>query len=65
MNIALFYRNFSEIYFPIRIDQRGRIYCTSHYFNELSKSLLLFAVPGTIKINDMSSIKYLKAYGAN
>ena len=69
MTIALFYKNFNEIYFTVRLDQRGRLYCSPHFFNyqssELSKALLLFANPGIINKNDMSSINYLKAYVAN
>lgn len=67
--IVNFYKQFIEIYFPVRLDQTGRLYCSSNFFNyqsnELSKALILFANPGIINKNDMSSIKYLKAYGAN
>lgn len=69
LGIAEFYRKFSKIYFPLRIDQRGRMYCTPSYFNyqsnELSKALILFADPGVVHRNKMDSIIYLKAYGAN
>jgi len=69
LEIVNFFRKFSMIYFPVRLDQRGRLYCVSNYFNyqsnELSKALLLFAKPGIIKRNDTVSIDYMKAYGAN
>lgn len=69
LEIVNFYKQFNEIYFPVRLDQRGRIYCTPSYFNyqsnELSKSLILFSIPGIIKRTDLSAISYLKAYGAN
>ena len=69
LGIAEFYRKFSTIYFPIRIDQRGRIYCTPSYLNyqsnELSKALILFADAGVVHRNKMHSIIYMKAYGAN
>lgn len=69
LGLAEFYSRFSTIYFPVRLDQRGRLYCTSNYLNyqsnELSKALILFAKPGVINKKDMSSINYLKAYGAN
>jgi len=67
--IAQFYSKFPEIYFPVRIDQRGRVYCMPNFLNyqsnELSKALILFAEPGIIKRDDLESIGYLKAYGAN
>ena len=69
LGIAEFYRRFSKIYFPLRLDQTGRIYCSPSYLNyqsnELSKALLLFAEPGIINKNNVDSIIYLKAYGAN
>lgn len=68
LGIAEFYRKFSKIYFPLRIDQRGRIYC-SNYFNyqsnELSKALILFADAGVVHRNKMDSNIYMKAYAAN
>ena len=67
--IVEYFKDFSSIYFPVRADQRGRLYCMPHYFNyqsnELSKALLLFVEPGIIKKSNISSINYLKIYGAN
>ena len=69
LGIAEFFRKFSKIYFPIRLDQRGRIYCTPTYLNyqsnELSKALLLLSEPGIISKNNLNSISFIKAYGAN
>jgi len=69
LDIADFYKSFNEIYFPVRLDQRGRFYCTPNYFNyqsnELSKSLLSFSIPGTIERYDEESMNYIKVYGAN
>lgn len=63
LEIANFYRNFNEIYFPVRIDQRGRLYCIPGFFNyqsnELSKALLLFSKPGVIKKDNLEAILYL------
>jgi len=57
------------LYFPIRLDNRGRIYCEASYLNyqstDLAKSLLLFDRPGIIKRNDEKGINYMKVYGAN
>lgn len=65
LGIAEFYRGFSKIYFPLRLDQRGRLYYSPSYLNyqlnELSKVLLLFADPGIINKNNMESITYFKA----
>ena len=69
INIAQTYSNLSEIYFPVKLDNRGRIYATPSYFNyqgtELAKSLISFAIPGVISRNNQEAIEYLKAYGAN
>jgi DNA-directed RNA polymerase len=69
LGLADFYKNFSEIYFPLRMDQRGRLYCSTTYLNyqsnELAKSLLLFAKPGIISKKDLRAIKYLEFYGVN
>lgn len=68
LEIATLFKN-KNIYFPVRLDQRGRLYCVSHYFNyqasELAKGLLLFANAGIVKRNDEQAIKFLKIYGAN
>ena len=69
LGLAEFYSRFNEIYFPVRLDQRGRLYCSPAYLNyqsnDLAKALLLFAIPGIIKRDDKQAVKYLKAYGAN
>nr|YP_009327781.1 hypothetical protein [Epichloe typhina]APB96740.1 hypothetical protein [Epichloe typhina] len=52
LGIADFYKDFSKIYFPLRLDTRGRVYCDNNYLHykstELAKSLLLFANPSVI-----------------
>ena len=66
---ANFFKNFNEIYFPVRLDNRGRLYCTAGFFNyqstELSKALIQFAKPGIILKTNYESRMYLKAYGVN
>jgi len=60
INIAQTYSNIYEIYFPVKLDNRGRIYTTPSYFNyqstELSKALISFAIPGIITRNNHSAI---------
>lgn len=57
------------IYFPIRLDNRGRFYCTPNYLNyqgsDLARALLLFEKPGIINRKDDLSVNYLKIFGAN
>jgi DNA-directed RNA polymerase len=69
LDIANLYRDCSQFYIPLRLDQRGRIYCESHYLNyqgsDLAKALLLFANPGYINRDDEYAIRYFYAYGAN
>lgn len=69
LDIANIYKNSPNIYFPLRLDQRGRIYCEPSYFNyqstDLAKSLIYFSNPGFIARSDKKSIKYLKIFGAN
>ena len=69
LNIANIFRNISEIYLPVRLDYRGRIYCTTEYLNyqgiELAKALLQFSEGELVYLNDFLSIKYLKIFGAN
>ena len=68
LNIAELYSLVDKIYFPVRLDQRTRLYCSTEYLNyqstDLAKGLLLFAKPGFIYKDDIDSINYLKSYGA-
>lgn len=69
LSIANVYRKVPRIYFPVRLDQRGRIYCTPVYFNyqgnDLAKALILFADKSILNIYDNNSIDYFYSYGAN
>lgn len=68
LNIANTYSSVEKLYFPVRLDQRTRLYCTPEYFNyqstDLAKGLLLFAEPGTIHKHDTEAINYFKSFGA-
>jgi DNA-directed RNA polymerase len=69
LSIATIYRNYDKIYFPIRLDSRGRIYCTPVYLNyqgtELAKALLNFGNKSKLYLDDDNSLDYLYSYGAN
>ena len=69
LGIAEFFKNFTAIYFPVRMDSRGRMYCSSTYLNyqssELAKALLLFSIPGIINKSNLTDVKYLEYYGVN
>ena len=58
-----------EFFIPVRLDNRGRMYCISEYLNyqsnELAKSLLLFSKGEKLLKTDIKGINYFKAYGAN
>jgi hypothetical protein len=65
--IAELYSDMDEIYFPVSMDNRTRIYCITNYFdyqkNDLAKALISFANPGVILKTDSDVIKYFKAFG--
>lgn len=69
LGLALIFKNVPEFYIPVRIDNRGRVYCLVDYLNyqgiELAKALLLFGKGEKIYKCDKSSIDYLKIFGAN
>jgi len=69
LGLALTFKNVPEFYIPIRLDNRGRIYCMVDYLNyqsiELAKSLLLFSKGDIVNKCDKFSINYLKIFGAN
>jgi len=69
LGIANIYRLVPEFFIPIRMDNRGRIYCISNYLNyqsiELAKALLLFSRGEEILKSDNNAIKFLKIFGAN
>ena len=69
IGLALIFKNVPEFFIPVRLDNRGRIYCMADYLNyqgiELAKSLLLFSKGENIFKYDKDSIDYLKIFGAN
>lgn len=69
LGLALIFKKVPEFFIPVRIDNRGRVYCMVDYLNyqgiELAKSLLLFSKGEKIKKFDKESIEYLKIFGAN
>lgn len=69
LEIALCYDSIPYMYIPVRIDQRGRLYCLADWLNyqgtELAKALILFNQPGLIARNDTTAINFLKCAGAN
>ena len=60
LGLALLYKNIPEFYIPVRIDNRGRVYCMFDYLHyqgiELAKSLLLLKV-NQIYYSDTDSAK--------
>jgi hypothetical protein len=58
-----------KFYLPVKLDYRGRVYCTSDLINYqgtvLSKSLLLFANESKVYVNNENAIYFLKIFGAN
>ena len=69
LNIAECYSDMEKLYFPVRLDNRTRIYCETDYFDyqksDLAKGLILFVKPGIMLKSDIDIINYFKAYGAN
>lgn len=62
IEIAKTYVDVPSIYFPIKLDNRGRLYTTSVYFNyqgsELAKALILFSCPDIIQRGDAAAIEF-------
>ena len=70
LSIANLFSGIPEIFFINRIDNRGRLYCVTEYFNyqstELAKSLLLFSKPNPVyRFGNESDLLFFKAYGGN
>ncbi len=67
--IAKTFENVPQIYFPVNLDNRGRLYSRPLYLNyqghDLAKCLLSFSNPGKIARTDYIAIEYYKVYGAN
>lgn len=69
LNLAQIFSNCSEFYIPVRLDYRGRLYCSVEYFHyqsvDLARALLCFSKGVLVRINDDLKIKHLKIFGAN
>ena len=69
LGLSNIFKNVPEFFIPVRLDNRGRIYCMADYLNyqgiELAKSLLLFSKGEKIIKSNNLSIDYLKLFGAN
>lgn len=67
--IAQMFRNVPELYIPVRLDYRGRMYCNVEFLHyqgiDLAKALLKFSKGEKVYLSDINSIKYLKIFGAN
>ena len=68
LEIGQVYSLVDEIYFPVRLDNRTRVYVDTEYFNyqstDLAKALLLFSNYDYIYKHDDIAIKYFKSFGA-
>ena len=66
LNIAETYQNVAKLYFPVRLDQRTRIYSSAHYLNyqstDLAKGLLTFAEGETLWKHDRRGIDCLSTH---
>lgn len=69
LGIAKVFMEVDQFFIPVRLDSRGRLYCTAEYLNyqstELAKSLLLFRKGEMVSKANKTAISYLKVYGAN
>lgn len=69
LGIAFLYRDVPEFFIPVRIDNRGRLYCQTNYLHyqsvELAKAIISFSKKEKVSKSDTRSIDYLKIFGAN
>ena len=69
LGLATLFRGISNIYLPVRLDYRGRLYCIVEYLNyqgiDLAKGLLQFSKGEKVYLSDKIAINYLKIFGAN
>jgi DNA-directed RNA polymerase len=56
IGLAMIFKQVPCFYIPVRIDYRGRVYCSTEYLNyqgiELAKGLLEFSKAEIVKIKD-------------